>query len=183
MNTSATPTQAQHPALILAARLDSILMSLSDLLLDRLHAVFTIILCNRIVRASRRLTALLTRLAAGRAPRLRPSAAAGQPRAGGPPAPPLPPALRLPRGRLWLFRALENDAYRHNIAARGTQLQTLLHDPATLVLLATAPPAALNSLARTLRPLCRLLGADLPELLRPPAAPPAQTACPQAACP
>ena len=31
------------------------------------------------------------------------------------------------------------------------------------------PPSALNAIARTLRPLCRLLGVDLPAALRPPA--------------
>ena len=51
-------------------------------------------------------------------------------------------------------------------------LEHLLRDPETQPLLATAPPEALKSLGRSLRPIARLLGVDLPPALllspRPP---------------
>ncbi|MCC6718168.1 MAG: hypothetical protein IT555_09800 [Acetobacteraceae bacterium] len=170
MNNPATPTQ-DHPALTLAARLDAILTSLAALLLVRLKTLVTVALCNRISRARQRLVTLLARLAAGIAPRIRPPRPG---RTGGP-----RPTPYIPQGRAWVFRALHNDARRHDVAAHATQLEALLGDPATLALLATAPPPALNGLARTLRPLCRMLGLTLPAPLRPPAPNPQPTRPPR----
>ncbi|MCC6717796.1 MAG: hypothetical protein IT555_07930 [Acetobacteraceae bacterium] len=163
MNTPATTPTQEHPAQSLAARLNAILTGLAGLLFLHLRVPFIVTLCNRISRARQRLVTLLARLAAGRAPRRR-TPRPGQ--KGGPPSAPIP------RGRAWVFRALHDDA-RHNVAAHAAQLEFLLHDPATAALLAAAPPTALNGLARTLRPLCHLLGVALPAALRPPAPPPA----------
>ena len=112
----------------------------------------------RIVRAGQRLARLLTRLAEGtfRPHKPRPTTKGG------------PPAIHLPHQRAWIVAKLG-----YHAAAYASQLQFLLNDPATQSLLAAAPPGALKPLGRTLRPLCRLLGVDLPNnLQRPPHAKP-----------
>ena len=58
------------------------------------------------------------------------------------------------------------------MAAYTSHLEHLLRDPETQTRLAPAPPEALKSLGRSLRPIARLLGVDLPPALllspRPP---------------
>ena len=111
---------------------------------------------------------MLAHLAAGRLPRPHvPRARRPSERDPKAPAPPLP------RAWAWLVRKIGYQA-----AGFGSQLQTLLYDPAMLTVLQAAPTAG-----RTLRPFCRLLGVDLPAVLqlpkrlrksRPPRARPAQ---------
>ena len=67
---------------------------------------------------------------------------------------------------IWLVAII---GYR---AAWGmANLDALLRDPITQALLAASPPEARKSLGRTLRPLCRLLGVDLPQELSAPPRP------------
>ena len=64
--------------------------------------------------------------------------------------------------------------------AYTSHLENLLRAPETQTLLATAHPPALKSLGRTLRPLARLLGVDLPpELCLPPKPPRPKPAKPE----
>ncbi|MCC6718099.1 MAG: hypothetical protein IT555_09450 [Acetobacteraceae bacterium] len=157
MNIDPTPhaasPDAPHPAAALALRLDSILAPLLLVITAgfRILGRFAQPVWTRFSRGRLRLARLLANLAAGRLPRLR----APRPgRTGGAPAP------YSPQGRLWLVRKL---GYR--AAGHASQLNHLLQAPETQALLATAPPAALAALGRTLRPLCRLLGVDLPPAL------------------
>ncbi len=99
---------------------------------------------------------MLAHLAAGRLPRPHvPRARRPSERDPKAPAPPLP------RAWAWLVRKIGYQA-----AGFGSQLQTLLYDPAMLTVLQAAPTAG-----RTLRPFCRLLGVDLPPALRMPPRP------------
>ena len=159
MNNSVT-----HP---LATGLTVILTSICALLSLRVAVLgqFYNPIWTRFSRARRRLANIVARIAAGRAPRLAASRApdlrpAGQ--RGGSPAPYLPcrPA--------WLVATLG-----YHVAGYGSQLQHLLHDPATLETLAAAHPADRAAVARILRPLCRLLGLNLPPILQAAPRPPA----------
>ena len=81
--------------------------------------------------------------------------------------PPRPkPQLRLPQGRLWLIRLIQETAFG------ASQLRHLLAQPETAAWIAETPQSG-----RVLRPLCRMLGVDPPpSIARPPprpAAPPA----------
>ena len=152
---------SQQAATDLARRLDGIFVSIALAVAAqfRLLGPWTAPIWARLNRANRRLQALLAHLAAGRLPRPH----VPRPRHPSTPDPmtaaPLPP---LPRAQAWLVRMI---GYR--AAGYGAQLQTLLHDPATLAVLAAAPSAG-----RTLRPFCRLLGVTLPAVLQlPPRAP------------
>jgi hypothetical protein len=145
-----------HPASALAQRLDGILASITDFLFGRIRTPDDLVsrLHNRIARARRRLVTLLALLAAGRLPRL----SAPRPNRQGGSA-----ALPVPRRRAWLIAT-----FGYRIAGYASQLEHLLRDPQTLATLAAAPPTALESAARTLRPLCHLLGVALPPILQPP---------------
>ena len=137
-----------------AARLTAILACVTGLIFARTHffAALGAPLHNRIAGASRRLATLLARLAAGT---FRPRPHSPKPGAKGG-----PPPIHLPQGRAWLVAKLG-----YHVAAYASHLDFLLRDPATQTLLATAPPEALKSLGRTLRPIARLLGVDLPPAL------------------
>ena len=146
------PPSALPGAADFAARLVAILYSVTQLIFARGHlfAALAIPLHNRIVRASQRLAKLLARLANGS---FRPRAHTPKPGSKGG-----PPAIALPRGHAWLTRK-----FGYQLAgAYALQLEHLLRDPQTQALLAAAPPEALKSLGRTLRPICRLLGVPLP---------------------
>ena len=72
----------------------------------------------------------------------------------------------IPRGHLWIIRK-----FGWRSAAYASQLDHLLNTPETQALFAEAPPEAIKSLGRTLRPLCNLLGITPPKPLqsdRPP---------------
>ena len=82
--------------------------------------------------------------------------------------PPLPwQTFPPPFSRAWIVQKLG-----HHAATYMSQLQFLIDAPETRALLAAAPPEALKPLGRTLRPLARLLGVDLPSNLRLPPRPP-----------
>ncbi len=74
------------------------------------------------------------------------------------------PYVRLPRGALWLVRAVPGTA------AGAATLQFLLDDPQM------AEVAQLPPMRRLLRPLCRMLGVRPPPIAKKPA--PADTAAP-----
>jgi len=168
MSTPPIPAQVRAHAPALAAKLAQILADLARLIFARLPAFgpLAVPLHNRVAGVARRLAALLAHLAAGRLPRPhapRPKAEDG-PRHGG------PPPVNLPTRRGWIVQTLG-----HHAAGYASQLQFLLNDPQTLATLAAASPQAVASIARTLRPLCRRLGVDLPAILQPPPRPPAPT--------
>ncbi len=163
MNTYPLPP---HPApalapVELAQRLEGILASIAQLVFGRAFILGDLAarLHNHLGRARRRLATLLAILAAGRLPRQRaprPRTAEDGRKAG-------PPSYKFPSRRAWFLTTFGQHAGGH-----ASQLQFLLNDPATLALIASAPPEALKPLGRILRPLCRLLGADLPPKLRLP---------------
>jgi len=122
---------------------------------NKAAAPLVLLLWGRLNRLAARFAGIAARVAAGTAtPRRRasPNPASARPRK---------PYARLPRRFGWLVR-LEREA----AAAAGSQLQHLLTDPEMAGILAAAPQAG-----RILRPLCRMLGINLPEPLRrtPPA--------------
>ena len=163
INTPPVPLQAcpdaLHPADHLACRLSAILAALALLIAAqfRILGPVTVPLHARINRAARRLARLLVRLAAGRLPR---------PHVARPGRPGGPPSFQFSRRPAWLVEVLGYPA-----AGYASQLQALLHNPATQAALAAAPPSVCAAAARTLRPLCRLLGVTLPPTLQPPPAP------------
>jgi len=131
-------------------------------LFARAFGILALPLHHRINRAGQRLARLLLRIAAGRIPPApRPRDPTTPARPGG------PPAIRFSRRRAWLVHVTG-----HHTSAHASQLQHLLHDPATTALLAQADPRSVAGIARTLRPLCRMLGVALPQALQPPPAPP-----------
>ncbi len=144
-----------------SARLVAILASVTRLIFARTHifAALGAPVHNRIAGASRRLATILAHLAAGT---FRPRPHTQKPgKKGG------PPAIYIPHRRAWLIEKLG-----YHMAAYTSHLEHLLRAPETQTLLATAPPEALKSLGRTLRPVARLLGVDLPPELRLPPTPP-----------
>ena len=144
-----------NPAARLAAALNAILTGLAAVVAAQYRGLGerAAPLLTRIGRANRRLGRLLALLAAGRLPRQSVSH----------PRPARPATPRLSRRRGWVVHAIGYQAAGHT-----SQLQYLLHDPAVAATLAAAPPRALAALARTLRPLCHILGVELPETLRAP---------------
>ena len=144
-----------------SARLVAILASVTRLIFARTHifAALGAPLHNRIAGASRRLATILAHLAAGT---FRPRPHTPKPGKNGG-----PPAIYIPHRRAWLIEKLG-----HHMAAYMSHLEHLLRAPETQTLLATAPPEALKSLGRTLRPIARLLGVDLPPELQLPPKPP-----------
>ena len=109
-------------------------------------------LYNRISRIRVRLARLLANLQEGRTPRPSP------PRKS--PAVPRtrPPHVYFPRRYQWVAITLE-----HNARAFANHLRILLHDAERLAAIAVSP-----GVRRTLRPLCHMLGVELPEALRLP---------------
>ena len=165
MNTRHDLTQgsapAAHPASEAARLVDLILTPLLLLINTRFPLLGALLLPlhARITRAKQRLIRLLTRLATGSYP---------NPRAARPGRPAGAPAIRLPQRHAWVIGILGYQA-----AGYASQLEHLLRDPATLALLAAAPPHAQAAAARTLRPLCHMLGIPLPPSLQPPTPNPA----------
>ena len=163
MNTPQDLTQgsapAAHPASEVARILDAILTPLLLLINARFPLLGTLFLPlhARINRARQRLIRLLTRLATGRYP---------NPRAARPGRPGGTLPIRLPQRHAWVIGTLGYQA-----AGYASQLEHLLRDPATLAVLAAAPPHARAAAARTLRPLCHMLGIPLPLILQPPSRP------------
>jgi hypothetical protein len=114
------------------------------------------LLWNRVGRAARLVGRLHALWQQGRLPRPRPS------RAGRRTTVPAPSRPEFPRRRAWLV-----DLGGHHAAGSGSQLQYFLQRPDAAEFLAAVPQAG-----RHLRPLCRMLGVDLPPVLQlPPRAP------------
>ncbi len=155
------PPSAIPSASEVSARLVAILAAVTRLIFARTHifAALGAPLHNRIAGASRRLATILAHLAAGT---FRPRPHTPKPGKNGG-----PPAIYIPHRRAWLVEKLG-----YHMAAYTSHLEHLLRAPETQTLLATAPPEALKSLGRTLRPIARLLGVDLPPELRLPPKPP-----------
>jgi hypothetical protein len=162
-STPAEPSAQGHSALAveeLAQAIDAILASLLALL--RTFARYTQALgplatpiWNRISRTRVRLARALAHLAAGHTPR---------PTRPRPARPNQAPREKDPRTHVpvrrhgWLGALLD-----HHVRAYASQLEFLLARPGAAALLATSPAAR-----RTLRPLCRMLGTELPAPLRLP---------------
>ena len=158
---SAIPPSAIPAASEVSMRLVAILYAVTQLIFARSHifAALAIPLHNRIVAASRRMATLLARLAEGKF-RPRPHTQKTCTKGG-------PPPVYIPRRRAWLVVKLG-----YHMAAYASHLEFLLRDPQTLATIAAAPPEALKSLGRSLRPIAHLLGVDLPkELLLSPRPP------------
>ena len=150
----------------IAERLDTILTSILMLVAARFRIIgaITAPLWNRISRSRQLLARLLAHIAAARPLRIRtarirparpPVDAAAAARLGG------AAVIDLPRRPMWLVIKLGYEA-----AGFGSQLNHLLQTPGVAEILATSPGAA-----RTLRPLCRILGIDLPPALQLPPRP------------
>ncbi len=158
--------QAPLPVAEIARRLDNTLTLLLALIAAqfRLLGPITVPLWTRISRTHQRLVRALAHLAAGRTPRPpRPRASrAGRPR-------PRAPALSRRRG--WVVFTLGYQA-----ANLASQLNHLLRQPGAAEALAASPACA-----RTLRPLCRMLGVTIPPALRLPPPPPRPPKPPPAA--
>ena len=149
---------APHPASEFAQTLDTILAYTLLMIAAqfRLLEGYTLPIWARFSRGRGRLARLLAKLAAGT---WRP----GRPQAPRPDRKPSAPTPYSPRGHLWLIRKAG-----YHAAAVGSPLTFLFANPNTQTLLATAPPEALAAIGRTLRPLCHLLGVELPEQLQSP---------------
>jgi len=166
--TQAEPTAREDSVLTveeLAHTLDAILASLLALL--RTFARYTSALgplatpiWNRISRTRVRLARAMAHLAAGhtrhptqpRTPRPRPRQAPHE----------QDPRSHVPvRRHGWLGALLD-----HHVRAYASQLEFLLARPGAAALIAASPGAT-----RTLRPLCRMLGTELPAALRLPPRP------------
>ena len=147
------------PPVTLAARFAAIILLLCRIVAaqiagGRLAGSMIVRIVGRLSRLGARFARLDARLAAGR---LRPP----RPRRRTPrrePAPPATPAdaqeAPLPRGHAWLVRLARPTS------VGASQLQHLLADPQWAALLEAAPQAG-----RILRPLCRMLGVKLPQML------------------
>ena len=117
----------------------------------------------RMGRAEKRFASLVAKILAGT---LRP------PRKRAPPDPekekkqrkqPWPPIVPLPGGKGWLL-ALVDGRHAHIVLAWASQLQTMVLLEALQTLIAADP----KRMGRILRPICRMLGVELPEALRLP---------------
>ena len=153
-----------HPASQLARKLDGIFVSIALMVAAqfRILGPWTAPIWARLNRANRRLAVLLAHLAAGRLPPRHASRPPGSRQRTNEPDPLTPaPLAPLPRAQAWLVRMVG-----YHAAGFGSQLQILLHDPATIAILAMTPTAG-----RTLRPFCRLLGVTLPAVLQLPPRP------------
>jgi HAMP domain-containing protein len=142
---------------VFAARLAGILAGLAAVVAAHFRTLgpLTLPLWTRISRASRRLVRLMAHVEQGRLPRRDPRRNRQRQRK----PPPAGPAV--PHAHLWLIKTLGYQA-----AGCAWQLRHLLELPESRALLEAAP-----TMARTLRPLCRLLGVDLPGPPKPAPAP------------
>jgi len=155
---------APHPAAILIRRIDAILLPFLTLIGffgTRLGPLATP-LWTRIARTRQRLVRALLHIAAGTSPRRHAPRTQSDSAESPVAASPREHAPNLRRRHGWLAAALD-----HNARGLASQLSHLLAEPGVADLLASSPGAA-----RTLRPLCRMLGATLPAPLALPPPPP-----------
>jgi hypothetical protein len=110
---------------------------------DRALTALLVLVWSRLARLQTRLERLIANWRAGTLPTPRPSRA-GQPRKP-------TPKPYLPTTPAWLIARVQD------AAPFGSQLQHALSDPDLAAFLAAAPQAG-----RLLRPLCRMLGVELP---------------------
>ena len=115
------------------------------------RAPFFVLLHNRVGRAARLFIRLYTLWQQDNLSPPRPSQAGATRTARA------APAVTFPRGRAWLVALTD-----YRVAGCGSQLQHFLQRPDLPAFLAAAPQAV-----RHLRPLCRMLGAELPPGLQP----------------
>ncbi len=147
-----------HPVAEVARCLDAILFSFLALVAARFVLLGPLMtpVWTRVSRIRQRLFRLLSRIAAGHRPRA--------PRTPGPAPRRSGVSVPFPNRRHgWLAIMLD-----HNARNYASQLNHLLNTPGVAEIIAASPGAM-----RTLRPLCRMLGVDLPVVLRRPARPPA----------
>lgn len=158
MSITTNTAQAGPPAPTadeIARGLDAILAALLDALwtralFARLLGPLLFPLWNRISRTRQRLARAMARIIAGTP--ARPARPHATPRKSGTTSP-------IPRRRHgWLTHLLGD-----SIPAHASRLAHLLNQPGVAATIAASPGAA-----RTLRPLCRMLGTDLPPALRLP---------------
>jgi hypothetical protein len=160
---AAAPAPPPLPVAEIARRLDLTLGTLLLLIAAQFRTLGTLttpVWCH-FAAAQVRLARLLGHLAAGRLPRphrprphpRRQAARPSRPR----------PRPRLPSRRHgWLGHILD-----YNVRSAASQIQGLLRQPGVPETLAQAP-----GVLRTLRPLCHMLGVELPPALRLPPRPP-----------
>ena len=137
-------------------RLAGILAMLCRAVADRggrklLAGPLVILIWTRLHRLSGRITRLAARIEAGATPR-KPSPRPPRPRR------PRPSPPRLPGGKAWLARLMQQDG-----AAAASQLRYLLAEP-DMAALAAADPR----MGRLLRPLCHMLGVAPPPAIAQP---------------
>ena len=162
---------ARNPADLFAGLIERLGKALTaGALKGRLAGPLLMLIWNRLSRLRRRFAALVARVQAGRLPpaRPRPAFAEAKPpglRADGPAPAPRPPSL-LPRGVGWLTRLVPE------VCTSGGELCWLLQQPEMAALVGAAPQAG-----RILRPLCRMLGVELPRELRLRRHPPPPLVC------
>lgn len=162
----AEPPPAALAAAEIARAIDGILATLLDMLWSRalyrhLLGPLALPVWTRLSRTRQRLARALAHLAAGRTPRPHPNLRGSSPGSADPHRPgQQPPVPNRRHG--WLALMLDHEA--RNIAS---QLGHLLRQPGVAATLARSPGAA-----RTLRPLCRMLGTELPPPLPLPQRPP-----------
>jgi hypothetical protein len=157
---SVPPTPAENFAILLTWLSQSVAAMMGG---ERLPLKLIALITGRLRRIKQRFAALAARIRDGRyVPRHRQKAA-------GRPLPPDP----LPKKFGWLL-PLVPDA----VGYRG-QFENLLRDPEMAALIAAAPAP----MAKTLRPLCRMLGLTPPPILAPPERKPRPKRATQAAAP
>ena len=148
------PLPPELPVRQFARLLEAILIPLRMLVFSRMHLIGpgAAAFLTRFDRVRRRLTRLFDRIAAGKP--------APKPRAPlpGPRKPSAAPYIKLPAKKCWLLDVLVNKAglYTHSC-------EILLETPESQQLLAANP-----AIMRSLRPILRLLGVQLPPALQPP---------------
>jgi hypothetical protein len=113
-------------------------------------------------RTKKRFAALAARVAAGKAsPRPRPASVTPRSKGEAPEKPDKPRPPSLPREKAWLLVLM-----KWEIACYRSTIMNWLEEPEVVALIQAAPQAG-----RLLRPLCRLLGIDLPPILKLPPRP------------
>jgi len=157
MNAPTPPSPALAGAPLFAEALARIVGSIIGYIFPRYHALgpIAIHVHNRISRGNLRIQRLMARLAAG-------TWSARKPRAKSPKsAAERPKTPYISRRFGWL-----GQKYDYFIRGYFGQLEHLLNTPDTIALLEAAPPEAIRSLGRTLRPLCHIFGVTPPKILQ-----------------
>jgi len=155
------------PVTIFARILESLQAAIAHRMVrDRIRAPLLLLLHAYISRTIERVATLHARWRAGTLPRPRtgriPPAPPTQPEPPSHQAAPIPTRARLPATRAWIVHVVGFQA-----ANFASQLAHLLTHPDLADFLAQAPQAG-----RLLRPICRMLGTEIPQVLILPPPPP-----------